>query len=114
MRHLGPPAPTPPRAPGPLAFSDPDYVRGFLRDAGFAAIEIVRETIEIAGASAEEEAEHAAVMGPPGRLIDEKRPDPALRQRILREMVAAYAAYAENGKLRLPAAVNLVAARCPD
>jgi SAM-dependent methyltransferase len=28
LRHLGPPAPQPPRAPGPLSLSDPHYVEG--------------------------------------------------------------------------------------
>lgn len=43
LRHLGPPAPKPPHAPGPMAFADPDYVRSFLGAAGFEAIEIHRE-----------------------------------------------------------------------
>ena len=97
-----------------MAFADPDYVRGFLGDAGFAAIEIRRETIELAGASAAEEAEHADKMGPPARLIEEKQPGAALRETIRREMEVAFAAHLENGRLRLPAAVYLVAARRPD
>ena len=30
LRHLGPPAPKPPRAPGPTAFAEPEYVRSIL------------------------------------------------------------------------------------
>src|SRR6516225_10383901 len=42
LRHLGPSAPKPPHMPGPLAFSDPGYVRSILATAGFADVEIDR------------------------------------------------------------------------
>src|SRR6516165_7747063 len=51
LRHLGPPAPTPPHAPGPLAFSEPGYVRSILEKAGFADIEINREAPFIIGST---------------------------------------------------------------
>ena len=96
MRHLGPPAPTPPHAPGPLAFSDPGYVRSILEKAGFTNVVIDRETPDIIGSTPEEEAEYACIMGPPARLIDEKKPDDAVRETIRREMVEAFAAYARG------------------
>jgi SAM-dependent methyltransferase len=114
LRHLGPPAPQPPRAPGPMAFSDPDYVRSILDTAGFAEVEIARETPLITGSTPEEEAEHACIMGPSGRLIDEKKPDEALRETIMREMVEAFAAYARSKELLLPSTVFVVTARRPD
>jgi SAM-dependent methyltransferase len=113
LRHLGPPAPQPPRAPGPMAFSDPDYVRSFLQTAGFADIAIDRETPLIAGSTPDEEAEHACIMGPSGRLIDEKKPDDALRERIRQEMIEAFAAFARGQELRLPSTVFVVTARRP-
>jgi SAM-dependent methyltransferase len=42
LRHLGPPAPQPADAPSPLAFADPDYIRGFLAGAGFADVTVER------------------------------------------------------------------------
>jgi SAM-dependent methyltransferase len=111
VRHLGPPAPADPRAPGPMAFSDPDYVRSFLGAAGFATIEIHRETPLIVGASPEEEAEHAGIMGPPARLIDEKKPSEAVREAIKRDMIAAFTAHAQGGAISLPSTVFLVTAR---
>jgi SAM-dependent methyltransferase len=111
LRHLGPPAPTPPHMPGPLAFSDPGYVRSILDSAGFADVVIDRETPDIIGATPEEEAEHACVMGPPARLIDEKKPDDAVRETIRREIREAFAAYARNGAMLLPSTVFLVTAR---
>jgi len=113
LRHLGPPAPKPPRAPGPMAFSDPDYVRSFLGTAGFDAIEIHRETPYILGSTPQEEAEHACVMGPSGRLIDEKKPDEAVRETIRREMTEAFAAFADGKEMRLPSTVLLVTAQRP-
>ena len=113
LRHLGPPAPTPPHAPGPLAFSDRDYVRSILERAGFADIVIDRETPDIIGSASEEEAEYACVMGPPARLIEEKKPDQAVRATIKQEMAEAFAAYARGGPMLLPSTVFLVTARRP-
>jgi SAM-dependent methyltransferase len=113
LRHLGPPAPTPPHMPGPLAFSDPGYVRSILESAGFADVVIDRETPDIIGSTPEEEAEHACIMGPPARLIDEKKPDDAVRETIRREMTEAFAPYARSGPMLLPSTVFLVTARRP-
>jgi SAM-dependent methyltransferase len=113
LRHLGPPAPKPPRAPGPTAFADPDYVRSFLGAAGFEAVEIHRETPDILASTPREEAEHACIMGPSARLIDEKNPDEAGRQTLRREIEEAFAAYAKDGGTQLPATVFLVTARRP-
>jgi SAM-dependent methyltransferase len=111
LRHLGSPGPQPPRAPGPMAFSDPDYVRSILETAGFADVAIDRETPLITGSTPKEEAEHACIMGPSGRLIDEKKPDEALRETIKREMLEAFAAYAGGKEMLLPSTVFVVTAR---
>ncbi|HEX3953876.1 MAG TPA: methyltransferase domain-containing protein [Stellaceae bacterium] len=112
LRHIGPPAPKPPHDPGPLAFSDPDYVNGILAGAGFADIAITPTPFQVVGASPEQEAEHVTQMGPAGRLLDEKKPDEATRRTIIEETVTAYAAYrTADGKLRLPGTVFLLAAR---
>jgi hypothetical protein len=96
-----------------MAFSDPDYVRSFLRTAGFEQIAIDRETPDIIGATPEEEAEHACIMGPSGRLLDEKKPDEGVRQTIRREMTEAFAEHLRAGSLRLPSTVLMVTARRP-
>jgi SAM-dependent methyltransferase len=114
LRHLGPPAPKDPRAPGPMAFSDPDYVRSFLGTAGFEAIEIRRETPDIISSSPEEEAEHACIMGPSGRLIDEKKPQESVRELIKQEITEAFAAYAKGKEMVLPSTIFLVTARRAD
>ena len=113
LRHLGPPAPQPPHMPGPLAFSDPDYVRSILTEAGFADVQIDRETPDIISSTPEEEADFALIMSPAGRLIDEKKPDDVVRETIRREMVQAFAVFAQGKEMLLPSTVFLVSARRP-
>jgi SAM-dependent methyltransferase len=113
QRHLGPPAPAPAHEPSPLAFADPDYIRGVLAAAAFSEIAIERGHPTIIGGSPEEEARQTLIMGPTARLIEEKTPDEATRQAIAREIEAAFAAAAASGPIRLAATIFLVAARRP-
>jgi SAM-dependent methyltransferase len=113
LRRLGAPAPKPPHEPGPLAFSDPDYVRSFLGSAGFADIAIEREHPGVFASPAAEEAEFACLMGPPARLIDEKQPDEATRRTIRQEIEDAFAAYFQTGNASMPSTVLLVTAVRP-
>jgi SAM-dependent methyltransferase len=113
LRHLGPPAAPPAHEPGPLAFGDPDYIRGVLAAAGFAEIAVHRAHPTIIGGSPEEEARQALTMGPTARLIEAKNPDEATRQTIAREIEAAFAAEAAAGPIRLSATIFLVSARRP-
>jgi SAM-dependent methyltransferase len=113
LRHLGPPASNPPRAPGPMAFADRDYVREFLGKAGFADIAIYREHPEIVVSSASEEAAHACIMGPSARLIDDKKPDAAMKETIRRDIEEAFVAHFRSGQTGLSSTVLLVTARRP-
>jgi SAM-dependent methyltransferase len=111
LRHLGPPAPKDPRAPGPFALADQDYVRSILEQAEYEAIEIHRETPDMIGSTPAEEAEYACVMGPSRVLIDEKQPDDATLTRIKQEMTEAFAAHAKGEEMLLPSTIFLVTAR---
>jgi SAM-dependent methyltransferase len=113
QRHLGPPAPQPAHQPSPLAFANPDYIRGILAAANFAEITVERAHPTIICGSPEEEARQALAMGPTARLIEEKRPDDTTRQTIAREVEAAFAGEAASGPIRLPATIFLVSARRP-
>jgi ubiquinone/menaquinone biosynthesis C-methylase UbiE len=114
VRRAGPPADVSPHTPGPLAFSDPDYLRRILADAGFAEIRIEPRTFHVHGESAATMGEHATMMGPAARLLDEKQADDATRQAVIAETIGAYAPYANtSGELRLPGTVLLAAARRP-
>ena len=114
VRRLGPPKPADPRAPGPLAFSDPDYFRGILETAGFAEVSVTPTRFHVIGRTPQQEAELAGQIGPPGRLLDEKQADEATRRELVAEFAAAFAAHAAaNGELRLPGTVMLAKARRP-
>jgi len=113
VKHLGPPAPQAAHQPSPLAFADPDYIRGVLAAAGFVEITVERAHPMVICGSPEEEARQALAMGPTARLIEEKNPAEATRQTIAREIEAAFVAEAGPGQIRLPATIFLVAARRP-
>jgi SAM-dependent methyltransferase len=113
LRRLGLPAPKPPHEPGPLAFSDPDYVRSFLGSAEFAEIAIAREHPGVFASTPAEEAEFACLMGPPARLIEEKQPDEAMRRTIRQEIEDAFTAYLQTGNASMPSTVLLVTAVRP-
>ena len=111
VRHLGEPAPQPPHAPGPHAFGDRAYLRGILEAAGYAAILIEPRHFHVRGDSTAAMAEHVALFGAVQRLMDEKQADAAIRQAIVGETEAAFAAYVTPDGVRLPATFLLVSAR---
>ena len=114
VKHVGPPKPQPPHAPGPMALGDPDYVRGVLSGAGFADIAIEPTRFHVIGKSAASEAEHAGALGPSGRLLDEKGADEATRRAVVKETEAAFAAqFGAKGEIRLPGTFLLLRARRP-
>src|SRR3954462_7513257 len=111
VRLVGPPKPQPPHAPGPMALRDPDYLCRFLGDAGFADIAVEPRGFHVIGRSVTQEAEIAGMLGPSGRLLDEKEADEATRRAVVKEAEAALAAYAgANGEVRLPGTVLLAKA----
>ena len=113
LRHLGPPAPKPPHAPGPFAFGDRDYLRGILAASGFAEIAIEPRRFHIHGETAAAMAEHVGLFGAVQQLMDEKGADAATREAIVRETEAAFAPYVGEGGVRLPATFLLVTASRP-
>ena len=61
-----------PRAPGPFAFADPNWVREILTDAGFADIEIESITPDLrVGATVEEALQFQSRIGPLSRVLAE-------------------------------------------
>lgn len=113
LRHLGPPSPAPPHAPGPEAFSDRDYFRGILEGAGFAEIAIAPKRFHVRGGSPASMAEHVALFGAVQRLMDEKGADAAARRAIIEETEAALAAFQTPEGVRLPAMFLLATAHRP-
>lgn len=111
-RHLGPPEPAPPRAPGPLAFAEADYVREVLTDAGFQAVEITPlEVMLIGAADAVAETAIARHVGPIARRLREVEPPPAVVDALMAEAAQAFRAFETPAGIRIPARVHLVHAR---
>jgi len=70
--HLPPPEPTDPKAPGPFAFADRDYLNGILASAGFANIgfETTTPTMKMGrGQSLADTAEFFMEVGPVSRAL---------------------------------------------
>ncbi len=113
LRHLGPPEPKPARAPGPMAFSDPDYVRAFLGTAGFAGDRDrprdARHLCLVAGGGGRARLYHGPVRAP-HRREEARRGN---RRKIRLEIEQAFAAHAKDGGMVLPSTVLLVTARAP-
>ncbi len=114
VRWLGAPEPQPPRAPGPLALAETDYVEEILTAAGFAAVTIETATTEMPGAAtAEAEAEFACEVGPLTRLLHAREPDPATRQAIALEIGERFRPYQSADGVRIPATLHYVTAVRP-
>ena len=87
-KHLGAPQPSEPRAPGPLAFSDPEYVHDILGKSGFQNIGVERFATTLTGPEpAEEQAELYLKLGPASRLINEREPSAQTIAAIRAELV---------------------------
>jgi SAM-dependent methyltransferase len=109
--HLGPPEPASPRAPGPLAFSDCDYVAEILSVAGFRNIEIDSvETAIVSSDSPEKQAELYLRMGPAARLVAAKSPGPEVIDAITTRLVSELRRHATADGTTLGATVHYVAA----
>jgi SAM-dependent methyltransferase len=113
VRHLGPPGPQPPHAPGGHALGDRDYLRGILDAAGFGAIAIEARPFHVRVATTAAAAEHAVQSSLLQRLFDEKQADEGVQQAIVRDTEAAFASYVTSEGVRLPATFLLVSARRP-
>jgi SAM-dependent methyltransferase len=112
--RLGPPAPQPPRVPGPLALSEPDYIHEILTGAGFRRVHIDRIDTHLPGArSTREEAELMSLFGPLARLLRERGADEATRVALVAELADRLSPYATAEGVRLPARLHLVTAATP-
>ena len=110
VRRLGPPAPRPAHAPGPLAFSDKTYVESVLVEAGFEEISVEPVGCDLPGVSAVQEADMACEMGPPGSLVNEHQPEPDMLAMLKSDFAAAFAPYESGNTINLPAGLRIVQA----
>ena len=107
------PAAPEPRAPGPFAFADTDYVTSILSDSGFGdiVIEPHTQTVELfSGQDVRDAAENFARINPIiSAFMTEAGEDKA--EPLIDGLAEALAPYHQNGALHFPSATWLVSAR---
>ena len=111
-RHVGEPDPSPPRAPGPHAFSEPEYVVDILTKGGFRKIEV--STVETAIVSPDSPEQHAEMylgLGPASRLVLDRSPDPETLQAITDDLITEMRSHQTKDGISLGATVHYVSAR---
>ncbi|MBW8812356.1 MAG: methyltransferase domain-containing protein [Caulobacterales bacterium] len=105
---LPPPPPAEPGAPGPFAFADPERVRGILRAAGFADVDLAPHDLKIGAGSLEDALGLALRVGPLGAAL---REHPDKRERVVDAMRAALATRDGPDGVKLQSATWVVTAR---
>ncbi len=103
------PAPVDPRAPGPFAFADTDYVRAILVQAGYRGVEIesVEADLEL-GSDVDEALAFVGRVGPLSRPLAQVDAD--VRKRALLAVRDALAPLGRDGPIKLGARCWLVTA----
>ena len=101
-----------PRAPGPFAFADTDYLQSLLERGGFRAISfrLWTGTVQLAapGVAAEEAAEMAIQTGPMSEPLAAVSAD--IRSAVKSQIVKSLKGFATADGTSLPASVHLVTA----
>ncbi len=114
VKVLGPPEPVPPRAPGPLAFAEVDYVSDILKQAGFADVDIGKEDTSLRPAATLAEAtDYAVNLGPATRIITQFDASAEAIEAIANEVEKGLSPYYTDDEPKVPAVVNFLHARRP-
>ncbi len=112
-QRYAPAPPPPPRAPGPWALQEPDYVRDILGNAGFRdiGIDLWRGDQYVGGPGADPAMAAAFILESLG-MAEALRDRPAeIRHQALSDLEQAYRPYHGSDGVRVPAAAWLVRAR---
>lgn len=114
VARMGSPAPQPPEAPGPLAFSDRARVRSILSAAGFSDIQADEEAVDLRWpAELGPLARLGTSLGPAARILREHGGSPEDEDAIREVVAAGLAGFQGPGGFRIPACLNFFAARRP-
>ncbi len=109
--RLGPVEPIKPRAPGPLAFAQTDYIEEFLGKAKFGNIEIkTRDMPLICRHEPSEIAGFLMEFGPGARVLATLDVDEETRQQLIVDMAERVTAFKEKEGVRIPASLHYVRA----
>lgn len=111
VARYGPPEPTPPRAPGPMAFEETGYVEEILTAAGFRTFTVETEDLPlIYKGSLEDAAALASQVGPAARLTKAAGGGPEDIAAIAAEVAEIFRPYVSEAEVRVPARFNFLAA----
>lgn len=102
-----------PHAPGPMAFADPDYVLSILARSGWRGATVTPTKLWLHGASLEDEAQMACLLGPSAALLEEKKATAEIvgqARTLFKEALPGYAKILPDGQVRLEATLNMIAA----
>jgi SAM-dependent methyltransferase len=100
--------PRKPNAPGQFAFADPARVRRILEDSGWSGIALAPADIECGFPAADLE-RFFTRLGPLGQVLRDA--EESTRQRVIREVRAAFEPFVRDGQVRFTAACWMIAAR---
>ncbi|MCP4004949.1 MAG: class I SAM-dependent methyltransferase [bacterium] len=110
FKHLPPPTPPKPGAPGPFAFADPDRVRSILETAGFRAIEIESVERELTvGTDLDQATDFLLNIGPLSAAMRESTPE--VREAVRNEVSRALEGSARADGVHLDSAAWIVSAQ---
>jgi len=114
VSRLGPTEPTPPDAPGPMAFRDAGRVLGLLAKAGLTDGACTAADVDLHHPGGLDAVlRFIGHVGPIARMMREKNGSPEDREAIFATIAAKFERYCVNDGIRVPARVNLFTARVP-
>ena len=102
------PEPLAPRAPGPFAFAERDYLYDILSTAGFAQIEITAHDQSLDLGTVSDAVEQMTRMGPSAPAYDEATP--AVRAQVVAALIEVFRPFVTNGTVQMASATWLVRA----
>lgn len=112
--RLGAPEPLDPRAPGPMAFSELDYVTGILESAGLTGVSAREVEVDLTPiGTVKDVAKFAAHVGPASRILKEKGGTADDTRAIVETLTEQMRVYETPEGVRVPAVLNLFAAVRP-
>jgi len=110
--HFGPVPPADPRAPGPLAFADRDYVAGILESAGLRDISVCPFNIDLTPpGSITDAANLSCRVGLAARILRLHDGTESDALKIETRVAEAFEKFDTNDGVRLPAVLNFCQAR---
>ena len=112
IQYLGAPAPTAPRAAGPMAFAETDYITEILTNAGYSDIRVETETCDMVGAATAQETAHISInTGPAYRIIKSNDASAEIIASIEADIAAGFAPYLQSDAVKVPAELHFIHAK---